>query len=476
MGWRDVVRRLTGRAAVADGSTMNAAATQFAGRTGQADSLDLVIGLDFGTSSTKVVVRSPSLGRGRALVVKWPEEHGTDGRRSSRDRRRWFLPTALRFVDGECRFVADWRAAGGDDLKFRLVDDPCDLEARARAAAYLGLALRAAREYVLETQGSVYGSYRLRWALHLGMPSGGYGDHEMREAFLAVARGAWALSLSARGSTLEAARQAVQGHGAAGGGEFDEDAPVIEVVPEIVALVGYAQSRRRREGLHVIVDTGASTMDICGFGLLRGLDGDDEFVLNVALVERLGVGELHRRRIEVVEDAGETVREPRFLGAFDAVRDCGNAYVDERSSPLRTKLDAVDERYVQDCASSLMRVIMTLRRKKDPSAPHFRTGLPLFLAGGGAKCQRVQEVVREASERMVNTLVDVGPMQMEPLPTLEALEGRDEVGDMAERFGVAYGLSFDRLDMGAFTPPDEVPDVPNPGARPPVELITKDQV
>ena len=70
----------------------------------------------------------------------------------------------------------------------------------------------------------------------------------------------------------------------------------VDVVPEIAAeVVGYARSKHRREGLHVMVDVGASTIDICGF-VLHAADGEDgdQYHLLTALVKRLGLHELHR--------------------------------------------------------------------------------------------------------------------------------------------------------------------------------------
>ena len=77
----------------------------------------------------------------------------------------------------------------------------------------------------------------------------------------------------------------------------DPDLSGVEVFPEIAALVvGYARLRRRREGLHVMVNVGPSTIDVCGFGL-RDHDGDDRYSLYTVLVERIGIRESHRQRM-----------------------------------------------------------------------------------------------------------------------------------------------------------------------------------
>ena len=279
-------------------ATGNATATQFHGhqtdRTDQ-ESAYLVIGLDFGTSCTKVIVRSPYMARSRAVAIPWRR----DGKQTV-----YLLPTVLyRNARGEFGLAADGDAAGEHftDLKTAIMDRPEDERARALAAAYLGVTLRTARRWLLSNQADIYGQYLLRWALNLGIPSAGYDDEQVRATFGLVARAAWELSLESRAPTLETAVRACRD--AKGDANPDADTPV-EVVPEIVAeVVGYARSKRRRNGLHVMVDVGASTIDICGFNL-HAPDGDDCYELFTALVERLGLNELHLKRVAAIRQAG----------------------------------------------------------------------------------------------------------------------------------------------------------------------------
>ena len=160
-------------------------ATQFDGSTGEVT--DLVVGLDFGTSCTKAVIRSPFAFRSRATAVRW---------RGATADGSYLLPTVLyeRGVgfDLECSGVV---RSTHDTLKIDLMNNPGSRETRARAAAYLGLALQAARQWFFDSEHDGYERFHLRWALNLGIPSAGYDDGRVREAFCAVARAAWRLSL-----------------------------------------------------------------------------------------------------------------------------------------------------------------------------------------------------------------------------------------------------------------------------------------
>lgn len=483
-------------AIVADPSDeFQAAGTQFASHGTEVT--DLVIGLDFGTLSTRVVVRSPYVGDGRAVPVYWQVRSDTTSQ---------FLPVGLcEGPDGGLTLAPDWKQRENGNLKTDLMDRPDDLSARGRAAAYLGLALREARGHVLDTEKEVYGRYRLRWTVNLGIPSAGYADHEVRAAFLCVARAAWPLSRRSKPITLNAALAEVQTAEGTAGIEADPDLTGVNVIPEIAALVaGYARSQRRREGLHVMMDVGASTIDICGFGL-KDDDGDDQYFLYTAVVERLGIRELHRYRMEVIDqaDARHSLHAPLSLDPFSEVPASGVDYVAGLTDPLRKKLASVDDRYAEDCIRALVKVILELRGRRDPRSEAWRAGLPLFKAGGGGQHQLITYAVREANDRVIR-ITDTNGVRVEPLPTLEALahpqgflgdvspknrhqdrggEHRghapttlSNLGHSAERLGVAFGLSFDSFDIGQITPPGEIEDVPPMRRRQPVEYISKDLV
>ena len=436
-------RESHGKSALRDES-----ATQFPGRS--KDTVDLVIGLDFGTSSTKVVIRSPFMARSRAIAVPW---------RCGNSRQTYLLSTVL-YENGRGEF--DLNPSEDvqrilHDLKINLMDKPEQPDAKAQAVAYLGLTLRTARQWLLETQKDVYGAYRIRWALNMGIPSSGYDDEIMRAAFGSVARAAWKLSLQPDLPTLDTATKAL--HTA----DYESNSSVeIGVVPEIAAeVVGYARSRWRREGLHIMVDVGASTIDICGF-VLHSREGDDRYELLTALVKRLGMHELHLRRMDAIKATNARVRAgvPTELSPHMAIPDDGCDYVNDPLEPLRKKLKKIDRDYVGEFTKALMKVIMALRKCRYPNSPNWKSGLPVFVAGGGGQFCLVSDAIGRVHERIKRSFTDAAGIDSKRLPTLETLENTDLSDGIAERLAVTYGLSFDRFGIGEITPPDENPDVP----------------
>ena len=440
-------------------------ATQFRGATGEV--IPLVAGLDFGTSCSKAVIRSPFAFRSRATAVRWPGGNAEGP---------YLLPTVLHetsvgFYLKRCDAVRRTHTK----LKIDLMNNPGSREARVRAAAYLGLALRAARQWFLDSQHDAYGQARLRWALNLGIPSAGYDDEHVRKAFCAVASAAWRLSLSPAPPTLDEAA------GAFTDAERGMDSlEQVDVVPEIAAeVVGYARSKHRREGLHVMVDVGASTIDICGF-VLHAADGEDgdQYHLLTALVKRLGLHELHLWRTRAVDAAGGRLC-PVVAAAPSPVRaipDAGKSYVDHLAQRLCGQLDGIDEEYREKCTNAIMTVMMALRKRKDPLSTHWESGLPVFVGGGGGRFKLVSDALSRSHESLINNLVDTQGIQRMSLPALRTLSNSDIPEEMTGRLDVAYGLSFDSLDIGEIFPPHKIPDVPPMPVRPKRDAVGKEQV
>ena len=133
-------------------SDTDASATQYVVPRPAAETVYLVIGLDFGTSCTKVVIQNP-FGRLAATAIPWDLGNGGP---------QYLLPTALyENSAGEFALHPDGEPVRcRHDLKVNLMDHLDNEDARGRTAAYLGLLLRKAREWLLEDQRDVYGNSR----------------------------------------------------------------------------------------------------------------------------------------------------------------------------------------------------------------------------------------------------------------------------------------------------------------------------
>ena len=445
------------------------ACTQFS-HTRNRQLVDLLIGLDFGTSSAKVAIRSPYLGRGHVTAVAWPDGRGG---------RTFLLPTDLsEAAQGRRLPAAAEPGASNHNLKVDLMKEPDSVEARARAACYLARVLRTSRCHVLSSQREIYGSYPLRWTLNLGIPSAGYDDEQIRQGFRIAGGAAWALSVQNQPPTRSGAVAAVDRLSAFG---FDPeslpDLTEVEVVPEIVAgAARYAQSYERRNGLHFLVDVGASTIDSCGF-VLHEREGEDRWELLNALVEPLGALRLHLSRLDALADAGVAIHPrvpPRDAGPFDRIPDrVGDYLASEGAGPPDDALN-VDRRYLEQVATALRKVIWDLKRNRDPNSPHWQEGLLVFVTGGGGRLTILRNAIRSAEADVQRSLrnvagfryMDSAASDSQPgSPSSDGpLEERGPPEAVKARLGVAYGLSLP--DVGSITPPARIGDVKPPPPKP----------
>jgi hypothetical protein len=411
--------------------------------------IDLIIGLDFGTAATKVVVRSPWLPGHRARAVSFEElGHPTSP---------YLLPSRLRFADdGRICLNSNVPGVSMTNLKIALLDH-AESNARAvrnaeplgTAAAYLALVLREARQRFLRAEQEIYRRFEIRWAVNMGIPSRGYDDKSVCEEFLRAARVAWQLSWKSGPITsnhvADVLRQEKDGAGNA-------DIP-ISVVPEVVAqAVGYARSPLRDAGLHLLMDVGASTLDVCGF-VLRAAEGQDCYDLLTATVHRLGVLELHRQRLAAVlcergkdrpEEFDPLAPLPEKLSDYHPGCPCGATDVDAQ---YREKLVRV-----------LTRHLATLKKRRDPYSERWKTGLPVFLCGGGGVMRFFREAASQADNEFRKVMI-AEPVRLRTLPKPEGLVNRDIDAGLFHRLSVAYGLSFDTFNIGSVTPPKEMEDI-----------------
>jgi hypothetical protein len=361
------------------------------------------------------------------------------------------------------------------DLKLPLLervafsDDTSDPEdAVLRAVAYLAVVLREAQARFMAAESDTYGRFDIRWALNLGIPSAGYDDQVVRRRFLRVARAAWQASCGSEVLCWASIGEVLQQECQAG---FDPGIG-IAVVPEVAAqAVGYARSTFRDPGLHLLIDVGAGTLDVCGF-VLHEWAGQDHYRLLTTTVDRLGVLELHRRRLAVL-----TCLDGNAPASLDPLTPVGETLADYHPG-CRCEAPDVDAEVRDKATLVVMRHLMDLKRRRDPFSRRWDTGLPVFLCGGGSGMRLFSRVVAEADDRFRTTMVVQG-LRLRTLPRPDQLVNGDIGENLFHRLSVAYGLSFDEPNIGGVSPPHDSPDVPRPKPRRPGPddlFISKDRV
>ena len=215
--------------------------------------------------------------------------------------------------------------------------------------------------------------------------------------------------------------------------------------PEVAAEVaGYARSEHRREGLHLMVDVGAGTMDVCGF-LLNRAEGTDRYPLLSSSVKLLGSLQLDRARLNAVNKCVCERHERLMPDGISPICDDLEAYIPEAECMLE-QVVAAQEQFSKECKIQVRSVAMHLRTSMDPHAPAWKSGLPVFLCGGGSAVPMYKNLVDDISDwlRGFETACTARAIQLQKP---ERLEGEVEDSQF-HRFAVAWGLSWPSWDIG----------------------------
>lgn len=422
--WQDVGRR-----------------TQFGG-TERADTLDLVIGLDFGTAFTKVII-----GESRArYAVPFEQRVATPN--------PYLLPGVLTIAaDGECHLgeVPDAQAYYSD-LKFSLLAQDRTVERCALVAAYLALVLRHVRAWFQSNLSDVYGRNRINWLVNVGLPSDPWHDRQLKELYKQIAWAAWELSVAPGRVTLDAAREAYKIYPKGScNAESLRSPEQISVIPEVIAqIASYVKSPRREDDLHLLVDIGAGTVDVTTFNV-HSDEGDDVYPIFAAKVLRLGTHFLLNEILVSTERPVEWDDSQPFP-SVDVIVD--RLRVD--AEVVRGKMKKATSRFV----GAVGDVLAKTKTHRYRRSPHWKDGIPVFICGGGANVPFYRNALGRLNRptEYPMRVIHMGRPDILKAPGLNAKE--------FHRLSVAYGLSFDAFDIGRIRPIDDTPDDDPPPAGP----------
>lgn len=427
--------------------------------------IDVIIGLDFGTSSTKVVVHAPNFVGSPAFAVPF----GKYAHKSL----EYLLPTTLSVrSDGTCSLQRKKSSSIFTDIKINLMRSPtANLSAvgeisssatpTAITAAYLALVLRYVRSWFLANQEKIFRGFTINWAVNLGLPAAIDDDQKLRDTFDLVGMAAWLLSRKEGPITLKNAYHSVENwrHSRSDEGELPWD---FNLVPEVIAEVtGYARSELRNEGLHFLVDVGASTLDVCAF-TLREKEGDDHFHIYTAEVVLLGAQRLHQARIDGVQKAISEVTQKIFdiRDPLGLIPNDLRTYAPDNAIVIE-KVDEANNAFSKDASYAIHKTIWHTRKRRDPHSPRWAEPLPVFVCGGAREINLYQQVI-QGVEGWVRRFIPSCPgIRIIPLPKPKSFEANIKDSDY-HRLAVAWGLSHEIFNIGNYDRPSEIDDIEPP--------------
>ena len=242
----------------------------------------------------------------------------------------------------------------------------------------------------------------------------------------------------------------------------------LELIPEIAAgAVGYALSPLRRDGLHVMVDIGASTVDVCTF-VLNTSDWSNRYSLLIADVQQIGTARVHFERVAAIKRACEH-HAKQLNENFDALAPLSED-LKRYLIPEQTIIDVVQQAHddvIKQVNLMLRRTIWKTKVHRYRSASEWTTGtLPVLVIGGGSHVPSFRSAVDQLDAWLRKHTENKG-VSVLPVPVPESFKSSRRLLNETDlrRLAVAWGLSHRSLDVGDIIPADKIPDEPPPRER-----------
>lgn len=427
---------------------------------------DVVMGFDFGTSSSKIVIRDAA--RNTAYAVPF----------DTYESNRYLAPTRI-FIEDDGTLDLKTGKYIFSDIKIMLMDDPdksifssadgkFQVSALELAAAYLALLIRYSRTWFLNHTEQIYKNEHIFWQINLGIPSGKYYDPPRAKIFKVMVMAAWrisrypgALKIETVKETLQKAERYIDDKDKLAEMEAEESLwlhrDFINTHPEVIMeVVGYARSPLRNNGLHLLVDIGASTLDAATF-IIHSRAGEDLYPLLETRVKRLGTMTLHFRRIQDLKKLYEThLQEMSEIDPLNVLPD--QSYY--KMSPKDT-VDETDSAFFKECSTVIGEIVRETKNRRDPFSIAWERGLSVFICGGGGRFIGYKDAIVERGKAIETGVADFAGFDMKNIPKPDQLDAPDLALSDYDRLAVAYGLSFTVDEIGKVIPEKENDDITN---------------
>lgn len=417
---------------------------------------ELVMGLDFGTSSTKVVLADQSLNVGYAVPLV--ESVGVSS---------YLLPSAMVETDKGV-YLLSGEGCWHTDLKLSMLANMTDASACARVCAFLALVIRSARAWLYETKSDQYQRADILWTLALGQPANPEESKSCRLHFEHLAKVAWALAAGEGPIQADVAQRTWRNRQQLDLGDELEVRAMAELSAQIHGFVSSSHFDVRQPNFYLLVDVGAGTVDASLFRVRKDATGTVSFALFTHAVELLGASNFNRYRvgwwqsqlIAVVHDLSETdahlaTRVEAVADGLEALKvptEYGCRFPDEYSSYVlgasvfyQGGAKTPDEEYLLRVLNQVSGQVLYGAWKEKLLSQDAVKNMPFFLCGGGARHAFYATLKTEVQKTPNCSWLSAQPREL-ALPANIVAPGVP-VADF-DRLSVAYGLS--QLNLGEY--------------------------
>lgn len=391
---------------------------------------EVVIGLDFGTAYTKVVIGDQA--QNTAYAVPFSSQMAGIN--------AYLLPCKV-WIDDGCYSLTE-RGIARQRLKLNLLGAAEDSEAYFDAVAYLALVIRHSRGWLFAQYHDIYKTIEVVWSLSLGLPAADYNARGVVKKFKHVAEKAWRIASSPHNKiTVELIKSICTNSNSEVDCEFD-------IIPELSAQIfGFLKSTRfdpNGKNLFFIIDIGAGTVDSSIFHVLRDSKKSWTFTFYANYVGHNGTINLHDGRILFIIDELKklNIYENNKLIIDMAKNNTESLHgipdkIHEYFQGIKYKYDYDNDFYKNRYAKQIMQ--NTLKEAKNYIDKYKLKGSTLFLCGGGSRMSIYKKITLDLYNHQNASWLHFIQHDIEVPEILRAPGVKKSDFD---RLAVAFGLSF----------------------------------
>jgi hypothetical protein len=412
---------------------------------------ELYMGIDFGSTHTKVIIRES--GSKRAYAVPF----------SANDANPYLVPSQIHRLGSALSLFPREQCSSTTDLKRKLVNSSSFESPEVDDTIFfLALVIRTARTWFLESHADDFVDCEFEWVYHLGLPARDFSDLELVSKYQYV--GKCALNLANSSSQIVSDFDLISAKKMLPKGYPEEH---IEIFPEVAAqLHGYVRSDRwdHRRNRLMLVDIGGSTIDSTLVNVREETDGTIRYSFLTTEVMPYGTLKLENERIS-------SLREAKGIERHELIDQCLQTRLNNLHNITKTpdsindyvsNLDwsddsgiTVDESYYRAFANFLWDRIISPAKNKVDRSPEAYKNLLLFYCGGGSKIALFKRFVDKINSSSTSA---VSFQLIEEIPP-KTIVNKGISSSIYNRLSVAFGLAHE--DLGEWVNPENIPKLQN---------------
>ena len=408
---------------------------------------EIVIGLDFGTTTSKVVVMEQ--GSKMAWAVPFTDSPINP----------YLLPSNIYFNEGDYSLESPGKKI--QDLKKSLLESTDSRKIPEEVIAYLALVINYAKSWFLDTIASTFSGFEFEWLINIGMPAADYNNKDLVHIFKTTLQ--CAADVSLKNSDTLSNRLIFSHLSSLNDTEKQEWETIcsahpetLDVFPEIAAqLHGYVNSDRwdSRRPKFMLVDVGGSTVDASIVNVTNEPGTGLKYSFLRSKVTFQGAVILHRERINWIKNnvdkthkSWSTIEEQldavyNNFNQMAAIPDHVSMYLENATFPVKNSKHDFDNKFYNDYGTGLYDdIISPVRNYVDTN--HSQWGALQFLLCGGGSLHPIYNRFVRAINTNYNIHVRLDQSRIEMPDNLIA----DDLNkDDYHRLSVAYGLAHENL-------------------------------